>query len=111
MPARLPPLHISAIAHLGVRDRNTASPHLQLLPPAARGRTGGRSQLTGASMQPAMCVTLSWDDGHPLDSRIADMMSRYHLRGTFYIPRTAERGTMRAAQIRELSQTFEVGAH
>ena len=62
-------------------------------------------------MQPAMCVTLSWDDGHPLDSRIAEMMSRHHLRGTFYIPRTSEHGTMSAAQIRELSQTFEVGAH
>lgn len=62
-------------------------------------------------MQPEMCVTLSWDDGHPLDARIADMMLRHHLRGTFYIPRAAGRGTMSAAQIRELSQTFEVGAH
>jgi hypothetical protein len=62
-------------------------------------------------MQPEMCVTLSWDDGHPLDARIADMMLRHGLRGTFYIPRIAERGTMSAAQIRELSQTFEVGAH
>ncbi|MEW6450488.1 MAG: polysaccharide deacetylase family protein [Pseudomonadota bacterium] len=62
-------------------------------------------------MHPAMCVTLSWDDGHPLDLRIADMMSRHHLRGTFYVSRTAECGTMSAAQIRELSQTFEVGAH
>jgi peptidoglycan/xylan/chitin deacetylase (PgdA/CDA1 family) len=62
-------------------------------------------------MQPEMCVTLSWDDGHPFDARIADMMLRHGLRGTFYISRIAERGTMSAAQIRELSQTFEVGAH
>jgi len=62
-------------------------------------------------MRPEMCVTLSWDDGHPLDARIAEMMLRHRLRGTFYIPRSAERGTMSAAQIRELAQAFEVGAH
>jgi hypothetical protein len=56
-------------------------------------------------------MTLSWDDGHPLDMRVADLMLRHGLRGTFYVPRTAERGTMIEAQIRELSNVFDVGAH
>jgi hypothetical protein len=62
-------------------------------------------------MQPAACMTLSWDDGHPLDAQIAEMMLRHGLRGTFYVPRSAERGTMSAPQIRDLAQVFEVGAH
>jgi hypothetical protein len=62
-------------------------------------------------MRPAACVTLSWDDGHPLDMRIADLMLRHGLRGTFYVPRNAERGVLTAVQIRQLSRTFEIGAH
>src|SRR5437868_4727740 len=56
-------------------------------------------------------ITTSWDDGHPLDFRVADLLSKYGLRGTFYVPKTAERGTMTAAQLRELSRSFELGAH
>jgi hypothetical protein len=62
-------------------------------------------------MTPAACMTLSWDDGHPLDMRVADLMLRHGLRGTFYVPRAAERGTMIEAQIRELSDVFDIGAH
>jgi hypothetical protein len=62
-------------------------------------------------MRPVACLTLSWDDGHPLDSRVADLMVRHNLRGTFYIPRVSEHDRMPAAQIRELSEIFEVGAH
>jgi hypothetical protein len=56
-------------------------------------------------------MTTSWDDGDPLDSRIADLLTKYGLRGTFYIPCRADNPTMAAAQIRELSGSFEVGAH
>jgi hypothetical protein len=62
-------------------------------------------------MRTAACLTLSWDDGHPLDSRVAELMLRHNLRGTFYIPRASEHSRMPIAQIRELSETFEVGAH
>ena len=31
-------------------------------------------------------VTTSWDDGHPLDIRLADLLCKYGLRGTFYVP-------------------------
>ncbi len=55
--------------------------------------------------------TTSWDDGHPLDFRVADMLRRHGLTGTFYIPRTAPTGVMSEAEIRQLSQSFEIGAH
>jgi hypothetical protein len=56
-------------------------------------------------------ITTSWDDGHPLDLRVADLLTRYGLRGTFYVPRSAENETMTGAQLRELGSTFEIGAH
>jgi peptidoglycan-N-acetylglucosamine deacetylase len=56
-------------------------------------------------------ITTSWDDGHPLDLRVAELLVKYGLPGTFYVPMTAEHGTMTVAQIRELSSAFEIGAH
>jgi hypothetical protein len=56
-------------------------------------------------------ITTSWDDGHPLDLRVAELLDRHGLRGTFYVPREATTGTMTTAQLRELSSAFEVGAH
>jgi hypothetical protein len=62
-------------------------------------------------MGAATYITTSWDDGHPLDGRVAELLTKYGLRGTFYVPRAAETGTMSAAQVRDLSAAFEVGAH
>jgi peptidoglycan-N-acetylglucosamine deacetylase len=62
-------------------------------------------------MKASALITTSWDDGHPLDLRVAELLSKYGLRGTFYIPMIAGNETMPAAQIRELSLTFEIGAH
>jgi hypothetical protein len=56
-------------------------------------------------------ITTSWDDGHPLDFRVAALLAKYGIRGTFYVPMTAPTGTMREAQVRELSCSFEIGAH
>jgi peptidoglycan/xylan/chitin deacetylase (PgdA/CDA1 family) len=56
-------------------------------------------------------ITTSWDDGHPLDLRIAEMLHRHGLPGTFYIPKSIPSGVMSDAQIRELSQSFEIGGH
>ena len=64
--------------------------------------------------EPAMpqnFITTSWDDGHPLDFRIAEMLARHGLTGTFYIPRKIDTGVMSEAQVRDLSSHFEVGAH
>lgn len=62
-------------------------------------------------MKPAAYITTSWDDGHPLDFRIADLLARYGLRGTFYVPRSSEFGTMSTSEVQELSRHFEIGAH
>jgi hypothetical protein len=59
----------------------------------------------------ATFITSSWDDGHPLDLRVAEMLGKYGLRGTFYVPMMAETETMLTFQIRQLAQAFEVGAH
>jgi hypothetical protein len=62
-------------------------------------------------MKPTAYITTSWDDGHPLDLRLAELLAKYGLRGTFYVPRTAETETMTLPQLRELSRHFEIGAH
>jgi peptidoglycan-N-acetylglucosamine deacetylase len=56
-------------------------------------------------------ITTSWDDGHPLDLRLAELLDRYGLAATFYIPLSNSRPTLLPAEIRELSQRFEIGAH
>jgi peptidoglycan/xylan/chitin deacetylase (PgdA/CDA1 family) len=56
-------------------------------------------------------VTTSWDDGHPLDIRIADLLASYGLTGTFYVPKQASWPLMSSVQIRDLSSRFEIGAH
>jgi peptidoglycan/xylan/chitin deacetylase (PgdA/CDA1 family) len=60
---------------------------------------------------PQAIFTTSWDDGHPLDLRIAEMLVHFNLSGTFYVPRTIETGVMTESQLRDLSTRFEIGAH
>jgi peptidoglycan-N-acetylglucosamine deacetylase len=59
----------------------------------------------------SLTVTTSWDDGHPLDLRLAELLERYGLPATFYVPLSNSRPTLSPAEIRELSQRFEIGAH
>lgn len=57
-------------------------------------------------------VTTSWDDGHPLDFKIADLLTKYNLGGTFYIPKyNAENQVMDEPMIVQLSKRFEIGGH
>lgn len=62
-------------------------------------------------MRPPWLITTSWDDGHPLDLRVADLLAKYGLTGTFYIPMQNSRPVMNATEVRQLSATFEIGAH
>lgn len=57
--------------------------------------------------------TTSWDDGHPLDLRIADMLAEHGFTGTFYVPRRNVEGrpVMTAPQLRTLDAHFEIGGH
>jgi peptidoglycan/xylan/chitin deacetylase (PgdA/CDA1 family) len=57
-------------------------------------------------------VTISIDDGHPTDLRTADLLQKYGLKATFYVPaRNMEREVMSSSALRELSGTFELGGH
>jgi len=57
-------------------------------------------------------VTISVDDGHPTDLRTVDLLHKYGLTATFYIPGAShEREVMSAAQIRDIDRRFEVGSH
>ncbi len=56
-------------------------------------------------------VTMSWDDGHPLDCKLADLLHRYGIRATFYIPRRSQLATLDERQVASLSEHFEIGGH
>lgn len=61
-----------------------------------------------------MIFVTSWDDGHPLDERVAELLSRYGVQGTFYVPiRNREgRPVMSADALRRLAGAdFEIGSH
>lgn len=56
-------------------------------------------------------VTLSWDDGHPLDMRIARLMADSGLSATFYVT-TSIRPKLDDYQLIELSEMgMEIGSH
>lgn len=61
----------------------------------------------------SLCFTTSWDDGHPLDQRLADLLDRYGCAGTFYVPARNREGlpVMAAAALRALDAGFEIGSH
>ena len=57
-------------------------------------------------------ITTSWDDGHPLDLRLAELLHKYDVPATFYIPISyAKRGCMNPQQIREIAERFDIGGH
>jgi len=60
-------------------------------------------------------LTTSWDDGHRCDVRLARMLKEHGLRATFYMApenqEFAKQDLLSLAEVRELSQDFEIGAH
>jgi peptidoglycan/xylan/chitin deacetylase (PgdA/CDA1 family) len=61
-----------------------------------------------------MAFTSSWDDGHPLDLRLAELLHRHGFAGTFYIPLRNEffgLPVLESSQIRELAALAEVASH
>lgn len=57
-------------------------------------------------------ITTSWDDGHPLDLKLAELLKKYDVPATFYIPvDNIERECMNPQQIREIAQSFDIGGH
>lgn len=58
-----------------------------------------------------LVITTSWDDGHPCDLELAELLQRYGLAATFYAPRMSQRETLPSKQVRVLAENFEIGAH
>ena len=58
-------------------------------------------------------ITTSWDDGHPLDLRVAAVLARYGLRGTFYVPLVpvGDRVLDRTEMQELLDMGMEIGSH
>lgn len=57
--------------------------------------------------------TFSSDDGHPSDQKLADLLGKHGLTGTFYVPIRNREGlpTMSKEVLREIARYFEIGSH
>jgi peptidoglycan/xylan/chitin deacetylase (PgdA/CDA1 family) len=57
--------------------------------------------------------TCSFDDGDIADLRLAELLSKYNLKGTFYIPQSCETvsKSLNESQIKNLSELVEIGGH
>ena len=60
-----------------------------------------------------MKFTTSWDDGYALDLRLADLLRKYGITGTFYPCPAPQLGQkmISESEIRSLAVDFEIGAH
>lgn len=56
-------------------------------------------------------ITTSWDDGSILDLKVAELLSKYGIKGTFYLPKSLFAHPLGRSDILALAQSFEIGAH
>jgi len=57
-------------------------------------------------------VTISVDDGHPSDQRTAELLTKYGLKATFYVPaQNPERAVMSEDRLRNIASVFDLGGH
>lgn len=54
-------------------------------------------------------IETSWDDFHADDGRLADLLRRYDIPATFYVPVNETLG--RDDEVKELANDFEIGSH
>ena len=66
-------------------------------------------------MKKQIIVTTSWDDGHKLDLKLAKLLKKYGIKGTFYIsPKNrefSEEDLLSDEEIIKIDRDFEIGAH
>ena len=62
-------------------------------------------------MSKVCIVTTSWDDGHIKDLKLASLLNKYSLKGTFYIPKVYLKEGLNKKQIRDIASQYEIGAH
>lgn len=60
-----------------------------------------------------LTFTMSWDDGSKSDLRLAELLSKYNIKSTFYIPQRNIEGipVINDNEIRLLANNFEIGGH
>src|SRR5208283_1908206 len=56
-------------------------------------------------------VTTSWDDGSVLDLRLARLLDKYGLHGTFYVPTKYRYDSLTDRDLKDIAQHHEIGAH
>ena len=56
-------------------------------------------------------VTTSWDDGTITDLKLAELLEKYSIKGTFYIPKSFLDNLLPKKDIIALDEKFEIGAH
>jgi len=59
-----------------------------------------------------MIITTSWDDGHPLDMKLAELLDKYNISATFYIPcKNGVHKVVENSDLINLNRRFEIGGH
>ena len=58
-----------------------------------------------------LIATTSWDDGTKLDLKLAELLNKYGIRGTFYITKTYLDNPLGKDDLRTLDEVHEVSAH
>ena len=58
-----------------------------------------------------LIVTTSWDDGSKLDLKLAGLLDKYGIKGTFYIPKNYLADPFEKDDLRALDKVHEIGAH
>jgi peptidoglycan-N-acetylglucosamine deacetylase len=56
-------------------------------------------------------VTTSWDDGAIHDIRLCELLLKYSIPATFYIPKNLTRRGLSDEQVKEIGTCFEIGGH
>ncbi len=63
-------------------------------------------------MEKKIIITTSWDDGHELDLKLAELLEKHNLKGTFYIPiRNSEQPVMNTNLMKEIGKNHDIGGH
>ncbi len=64
-------------------------------------------------MTNAAVLSVSVDDGHPLDMRMAELLIRHGVQASFHVPGRNSEGqpVLSPVALRELSREFEIGSH
>jgi len=66
--------------------------------------------IKGITAKDSVIVTTSWDDGTITDLKLAELLEKYGVKGTFYIPKFID-NPLPKKDIMAIDRKFEIGAH